>query len=293
MVSIVAILVWRTPIYIVLPVFMVFALWDGMFLSAALTKVPQGAWVTLMIAGILTAIFVLWRYGKEEQWKSEKKDNTPLSRVLHLNSIENGTQLELNPTLGGGPILSTSGLGIFFDKTGSQAIAPHILIQFLEKFRTVPQFMVLFHMRPLQMATVAPEDRYSVSRCFASQSGGKEKVPIPNCFRLVLRYGYTDEVITPDLCKLVANAVRAYLTVESNEEGEDVRASLDALDRAYHNQCVYIVGNDQLRIKQGTNFIRWGVLTAFIWMRGITSRKIQRLNVQVDRLVEVGFVRNI
>ena len=67
MVAVVAVIVWRIPIYFVLPVFIVFGLWDGMFLSSALSKVPHGAWVTLMIAVALTLLFVLWRYGKERQ----------------------------------------------------------------------------------------------------------------------------------------------------------------------------------------------------------------------------------
>ncbi len=82
MVSLVAFLVWRLPYYIVIPVFIIFALWDGVFLSSAMTKVLYGAWVTLMIACVLTSTFVLWRYGKEEQWKAEAADKITLSQIL-------------------------------------------------------------------------------------------------------------------------------------------------------------------------------------------------------------------
>src|SRR4051794_3031521 len=86
MVAIVALIVWRLPVYIVLPVFIIFALWDGMFLSAALSKVPHGAWVTLMIAVVLTLLFVLWRFGKEQQWNAENSDNAPLTRTTVIDN---------------------------------------------------------------------------------------------------------------------------------------------------------------------------------------------------------------
>jgi KUP system potassium uptake protein len=295
MVALVAIIVWRLPIYVVIPIFIIIALWDGMFLSAALTKIPQGAWVTLMIAVVLTSIFVLWRYGKEEQWKAEAADKIPLSHVVSFTSDtqdKSGLRLQLAQALGGGPISTNGGFGIFFDKAGSQAIAPPILIQYLQKFKATTEFMVLFHLRPLTVPTVAPEDLYTVSHCFAGGPGGKEKVRIPNCFRLTVRYGYTDEVITPDLGRLVADAIRTFLLAE-DQASEETRSSLDALDRAYGDQVIYIVGKDQLRIRKGTNIFRWSVLSLFLWIRGITASKVQRLNVQADRLVEIGFIKEI
>ncbi|KAH8690454.1 putative potassium transporter [Talaromyces proteolyticus] len=299
MVTLVALTVWRLPVYIVLPIFLIFALWDGMFLSSALTKVPAGAWVTLMIAGVLTCIFVLWRFGKEEQWKSEAADNMPLSQVVHVRSNsesdsenDNSVQLQLAPALGAAPISRTNGLGIFFDKAGSQAVAPHVFVQFLQKFRAAPEFIVLFHLRPVSMPAVAPESRYTVSYCFASHPNGKNKVPIPNCVRLVVRYGYTDELITPDLGRLVADAVRTFL-LSGDQSKDETRLSLSTLDRAYTDQVIYIMGKEQLRVKRGRNIFRWAFLSLFVWIRSITSAKVERLNVQVDRLVEVGFVKEI
>jgi KUP system potassium uptake protein len=248
-----------------------------------------------MIAGVLTSIFILWRYGKEEQWKAEASGNLPLSQVVRFRSdseTKESPQLQLIQGLGQAPICQTNGLGIFFDKSGSQAIAPHVLVQYLQKFRATPEFMVLFHLHPLPVPTVEAEHRYTVSRCFAGRADGKGRSPIPNCVRLAVRYGYTDEVITPNLGKLVTDTVRTFLLGEDQAKDE-IRLSLSALDHAYNDQVLYIVGKNQLRIKKDTNFIRWAALSAFVWIRSITSAKVQRLNVEVDRLVEVGFIREI
>jgi len=41
------------PIYLAVGFFLVFGFFDGLFFGAALKKVPQGAWVPLMIGCIL------------------------------------------------------------------------------------------------------------------------------------------------------------------------------------------------------------------------------------------------
>jgi len=61
MVALVALIVWRINAVIVLSLFLVFACLDGAYMSAALTKVPTGAWFTILLAFILSTIFILWR----------------------------------------------------------------------------------------------------------------------------------------------------------------------------------------------------------------------------------------
>lgn len=289
MVAVVALIVWRLPIYLVLPVFLVFALWDGMFLSAALSKVPHGAWFTLMLAVVLTCIFVLWRYGKEEQWKAEESDTTPLSRATMLRNdrlvLQNGTE---NFT-----ITPITGLGIFFDKSGSSTNTPSVFLHFLRKFSAVPDVTVFLHLRPLSVPTVAPDERYSVTRCY-TYGNGLKKQAIPNCYRLIVRHGYTDEIITPDLGILVLDLVRGFLSSKSNSSASETDAErLDTLHRAWKSQVIYIVGKEQLKIPNKTNMLRRFLLRAFLWMRDASRTKVQNLNVEIDRVVEVGFVKEM
>jgi KUP system potassium uptake protein len=311
MVAVVALIVWRLPIYVVLPVFIVFALWDGIFLSAALSKVPHGAWVTLMIAVALTLFFVLWRFGKEQQWGAENSDNAPLTRTT---KITNSGQLALqegfgsNSSSGSSAIIQQiSGLGIFFDKAGLSSTTPPVFLHFLQKFSAAPAVSVFFHLRALSAPTVPVQERYTISRCFTyddAENNGNNKKPIPNTFRLIVRHGYTDQVITPDLGVLVLDLIREFLEKESSEQkaemsssswGENtlLKAETDSLQRAFNSQVIYIVGKEHLRVKPGTNMFKRLLLMAFLWMREATSTKIQHLNVQRDRVVEIGFVKDI
>ncbi|KAI9709221.1 MAG: hypothetical protein M1812_007744 [Candelaria pacifica] len=106
MVSIVALIIWQLHYLIVLPVFIAFACLDGMFLSAVLTKVPDGAWFTLLLAFIISTIFVLWRYGKEQQWKAEGEDRFQPS---HLVTRSETGELHLSRAMGGGELVNIKG----------------------------------------------------------------------------------------------------------------------------------------------------------------------------------------
>ena len=182
---------------------------------------------------------------------------------------------------------------------------------------------------------------------------------MPNCYRLVIRHGYNDEVITHDLGSLVFEQLRNFVIREGSEPaiqkarievhdhdaadnsntsttGSDnpaagqpritfhdgpkdthatsatekdvtdaekdtsvpwpsfdqasVSQKLMVLQRAYNDQVVYVVGKEQMRISPKTNIVRRVLLSAFLWLRENTRSKVQALNVEVDKLVEVGFV---
>ncbi|OKL57218.1 hypothetical protein UA08_07683 [Talaromyces atroroseus] len=296
MVTIVAIVIWRLPVYLVFPIFIVFALWDGMFLSAALSKVPHGAWVTLMIAVALTLLFMLWRYGKEQQWVAEESDNVPLSRTT---ALDQQGQLSLHPDFSSSTSISTivriSGLGIFFDKAGLSSTTPPVFLHFLQKFGAAPEVSVFFHLRALPVPTVPPTERYTITRCSTYETGktGKQQA-IPNTFRLIVRHGYTDQVIAPDLGVLVLDLLREFLDKElSSSAVRSDKVEADAVQRAFRSQVIYIVGREHLRIATGTSIFKKIALMLFLYGREVTSNKVQHLDVQADRVVEVGFVKDI
>jgi KUP system potassium uptake protein len=133
MVTLVAIIKWRINLFIVLFFFSVFGALDGVYLSSALTKVPTGAWFTIMLAAILSFIFVLWRFGKESQWAAEAEDRFQPSHLLTTGA--NG-EVKLTPAFGGGTVTKVDGVGIFFDKVGD--LVPIVFAQFVKKFSARP-----------------------------------------------------------------------------------------------------------------------------------------------------------
>lgn len=348
MVAVVALIIWRIPAIIVLFLFLVFAALDGVFLSSALTKVPDGAWFTIALAIILSSIFILWRFGKEQQWKAEATDRFPPAHMIESDDEHNG--LRLTPAFGGHPISTIQGMGVFFDKAGQSSTTPTVFIHFLQKFHAAPEVVVFFHLRPVHQPFVQPEDRYTITRCLSSTSFSTDgiKPVMPNCFRLVIRHGYMDEVVTKDLGRLVYEQIRNYMlredvgnkSVAVNVSGSETSekdssnptttttttttssttsqpqtppatsSPLSTLSSAFKAQTIYIVGKEQMRIlpsgarstetkKSLLSRLRpgsWGrtlVLRVFLWLRENSRSKISSLNVEIERVVEVGFVKEI
>jgi KUP system potassium uptake protein len=323
MVSLVALFVWRLHWYLVILPFLIFISMDGTYLSSALLKVPVGAWFTIMLSGILASLLLLWRFGKEQQWFAEAEDRFPTS---HFVSHKPDGSLCLADQFGKIPISTTRGMGIYFDKAGEST--PIVFSQFILKLTSIPEVTVFFHLRPLETPHVAPEDRHTVSR-----------LAIPNCYRLVVRYGYNDMIISPDLGAVVYNQVRQYLVAEmaqpqpaenatgaddkveaADEKGaaltatssepssaEDPKdsgvrqrrsgggsaARLATLDHAFAHRVLYIVGKEQMKIKEATNYARHFLLWCFLWVRDNTRTKMANLKVPAADLIEVGFLKEI
>ncbi|KAI4282245.1 MAG: hypothetical protein L6R38_003077 [Xanthoria sp. 2 TBL-2021] len=366
MVSLVALIVWHVPLIIVLLGFLVFGALDGVYLSSALTKVPEGAWFTLILAVLLSSIFVLWRFGKENQWQAEASDRLAPSEIIDWSQADRLTVRDIVPSLrfthtfGSAPISAIKGMGIFFDKSGLPNTTPTVFVHFLQKFQAAPAVVVFFHIRPLSIPTVPMEERFTVNRCL-----GKLTSNVRNqFFRVTLRHGYTDEVVDQDLGSQIYEHLRSFVIregamgdvdsfprgetadlappalsestlnspstsppPESHQEGytvdqirksapssqqshsnlvhrnsgkqqERVRGGLLSLVAAYEDQVVYVVGKEQMRIREvlgckPKGWCRRVALAAFLWLRSNTGSKIANLNVDVDKLVEIGFVKVI
>ena len=323
MVTLVAILVWQIKPYFVFLPWLAVACMDGTFLSSALTKVPEGAWFTILLATLLACIFILWRFGKEQQWFTEAEDRFP---TTHFVKTYDDGRLRLTEQYGNKTLGSMEGLGIFFDKAGETT--PIVFSQFIRKLVTAPEVIVFFHLRPLEVPSVAQDQRYHVSR-----------LAIPNCYRLVVRHGYMDEVITPDLASLIFDKVRNHIVTRAlDRDGErqsapissgadlnkinaklttteeeklssselsarqaptptlsatSTTARLTALERAFNHEVLYIMGKEQMKVKSGTSFARKVLLNAFLFIRDNTRTKIASLDLDRDRVIEVGFVKDV
>jgi KUP system potassium uptake protein len=309
MVTLVAILVWRIKPYFVLLPWLTIACMDGTFLSSALLKVPDGAWFTILLATILASLFILWRFGKEQQWFAEAEDRFPTTHFVKTNDVG---ELQLTHKFGGKVLSRAQGFGVFFDKAGETT--PLIFSQFIRKLVTAPEVVVFFHLRPLDVPSVAPAERYHVTR-----------LSMANCYRLVVRHGYMDEVITPDLAALIYDQVHKHIvsraldrdgekssssgseskTPAVVDNGSSIRAPtpapstgstssrLESLERAYNHEVLYVIGKEQMKVRPGTNFVRRILLETFLFLRDNTRAKIASLKVPMDKVIEIGFVKEV
>ncbi|KAK2612024.1 hypothetical protein QQS21_001989 [Conoideocrella luteorostrata] len=290
MVALVAILVWRLPTYLVLPVWLIFAALDGAFLSSVFEKVPEGAWFTLMLAFILALVFTLWRFGKETQWSAESQNLLAPSSLFETGqSSDSGyaSPVALKPAFGGLPISTVPGLGIFFDKAGDPTSLPPCFSEFVKKFAARPAVVVFFHMRPLPKPSIPLNERYIITRMTS----------LAGCYNVTLRHGYADDVLHSNMAVELVHQIEVALSrVQSTETSN---AELQNLRSAYSAQMVYIFGKEVMKIKAPRNkfspwaFTRHLILWFFLWIRETSRAKLADLDIDADKLIEVGFVKEI
>jgi KUP system potassium uptake protein len=106
-VSLVALFVWRIRWYFVLPFWLTFATFEGLYMTSALNKVPDGAWFTISLAVAIALLFSIWRFGKERQWIAERKDR--LSKLAKLVKYEKNDVTVLTEEFGSGEITNLKG----------------------------------------------------------------------------------------------------------------------------------------------------------------------------------------
>jgi len=82
-------------------------------------------------------------------------------------------------------------------------------------------------------------------------------------------------------------------SISTSTTEESIAADLAKVQHAFDRQVLYIIGKEQLRVKAGTKLWRKVLLGAFLWLRENTRTKVANLRVQTDRVVEVGFVKDM
>lgn len=298
--ALVGIIIWRIPSIIVIFIFLFFFAMEGAFMSATMRKVPHGAWFTLLLAFVLSSIFILWRWGKRQQWTAEAEDNVTSSHLLEASSasspnekVEGRVQMRFaSDTLGGAAISTIPGLGIFFDKTGGLGdYIPKVFSQFILKFRSRPEVTVFFHMRPLPVPSIPVEERFVITRASPH---------VPSSYRITLRHGYMDNVLTADLGLTIIAQLENFIGSGSQQRDQEtrIRGELEALRRAQASNTVYILGKQVMRVRRGEGnmikrFFRAMTLELFLWIRENSRTKLADLDMDYNNLVEVGFVKEI
>ncbi|KAL2016720.1 hypothetical protein VTK56DRAFT_3149 [Thermocarpiscus australiensis] len=165
-VTIMAIVSWRIPSYIVISLFLVFAVFNGTFLLATLVKVPDDAWFTLLLAPSSrpcssSGASARKTSGRRGYWPATYQ---PPPSHLHTNSNNNSSN--------GAPYHTAT-----------------VFAQFVRKFKVRPAVTFFFHMRLLSLPPVPPVGRYFIIRIEA----------LLTCYSVTLQHGYMDDMLLLEL----------------------------------------------------------------------------------------------
>lgn len=322
LVGMVAIIVWRFNILTVTAAFFIFACFDGLFLSAALTKVPTGAWFTLVVAAILALVMLLWRFGKHRQWSAER-DMQVHDKAFHNDVITKTDGMWLSG--GKKAVSSMKGIGIFMDKTGF--LYPTVYTRFLRSFEAQHAITIFLNIRHVTLPGIEDDQRYGITKLDS----------LHNTYRVITRYGY-NETVPENLAEIIKSKLGDYIARTehpASEPQEGISAKLEtitentnatginfnseneitpattirqrhgqvetmsltsdktALSSAFEEQVVFLLGKQRLIERKDRNRASKILLACYTWLREQTTNKVNFLGLPIDQVVEIGSITEI
>ncbi|KAG5534631.1 hypothetical protein RHGRI_022676 [Rhododendron griersonianum] len=191
--ALVLVFVQQRNIFLVAAFLLFFWLIEGVYLSSALMKVPQGGWVSLLLSFIFMVVMFVWYYGTHKKYNFDLHNKVPLRWILGLG-----------PSLG---IVRVPGVGLIYSElaTGVPAIFSHFVTN-LPAFHTVLVFVCV---KSVPVPYVSPEERFLIGRI----------CPRPyRMYRCIVRYGYKDiQRDNGDFENLLIQSLAEFIQMEAVE----------------------------------------------------------------------------
>lgn len=191
--TLVIVFVWQKSVLIAALFLLFFGFIEGVYLTAAFMKVPQGGWVPIVLSCIFMGIMYVWHYG------TCKKYNFDLHNKVSLKWL-----LGLGPSLG---IVRVPGIGLIYSElaTGVPAIFSHFVTN-LPAFHNVLVFVCV---KSVPVPYVSPEERFLIGRV----------CPRPyRMYRCIVRYGYKDiQRDDGDFENLLVQSIAEFIQMEAEE----------------------------------------------------------------------------
>ncbi|EIN06328.1 potassium transporter [Punctularia strigosozonata HHB-11173 SS5] len=194
------------PALIAVAFFIAFGFLDGLFWGASLRKVPDGAWVPLMIGAVLMVIMVFWTWAKglEDEFDGTNRRNLRHFIVpgeageiaLHVgnahgyqedNAIASEEDRGLSPIPHEYYYMADPDKGnsfndfpdeerrqlvriptcAIFHKLSSGKGVPHSFVGFVRQWPALPRVVIFLSVRMRPIAHVHPNDKYIVTKVYA------------------------------------------------------------------------------------------------------------------------------
>ncbi|XP_022891524.1 potassium transporter 6-like isoform X6 [Olea europaea var. sylvestris] len=165
--SLVIVLCWHQSVILAICFILFFGTLEVLYLSAALIKFLEGAWVPIALSFFFMSVMCVWHYGTLRQYEFDLQNTVSVDRLLSLG-----------PGLG---IVRVGGIGLIH--TDLVSGIPSIFSHFVTNIPAFHQVLVFLCVKTVSIAHVKHEERFLVGHI-----GLREH----HIYRCVVRYGYRD-----------------------------------------------------------------------------------------------------
>ncbi|KAK9940816.1 hypothetical protein M0R45_017457 [Rubus argutus] len=289
--ALVIIIVWKGRVINALAFLLFFGSIELIYISASVTKIPEGGWIPILLSLVFMGVMYIWNYGTMMKHQFDVENKVSINRIVCLG-----------PSLG---MVRVPGIGLVYTNlvTGVPAVFGHFVTN-LPAFHKVLIFVCV---KSVQVPHVSGKERLIISRVGPKECG---------MFRCIVRYGYKD--LQQENCnfenRLVSGIVQFVETeecpdteafyapdqttlVEANDEENMMQVSCNLQDEslqileAKESGVTYILGHSHAKAKKSASFFKKVAIDiVYNFLRKNCRDPDVVLNVPPTSLLEVGMV---
>lgn len=266
--TLVMIIVWRTPPILVALYFIVFFVMEGVYVSSVLTKLSQGGWIPFAISVILAIIMFGWFYGRQ------KKIEYELTYKIDLNRL--------------GTLLSDPGVqrvpGVCFFYTNIQDGLTPVLGHYIKNVKSLHKVTIFTTLSYLLVPKVAPHERIVV-----------KKLGIRGLYGCVIQYGYADSLNTERGDDFVSQVLHS-LEVQINNSSDEITSisyldeEISDLQEAKLAGVVHVRGKTRFHIGNDCSWLDKIMLAFYEVLHSNCRSALPALGVPLAQRIEVGML---
>ncbi|KAL6200365.1 hypothetical protein ACLB2K_030147 [Fragaria x ananassa] len=287
--ALVMIIVWKERVVTALAFLLFFGSIELIYISASVTKIPEGGWIPVLMSLVFMSVMYTWNYGTMMKHQFDVENKVSINRIVCSG-----------PSLG---MVRVPGIGVVYTNlvTGVPAVFGHFVTN-LPAFHKVLIFVCV---KCVQVPHVSENERLIISRVGPKECG---------MFRCIVRYGYKDLqencnfenrlvsgivqfVETEDCSDAEAFCSPDQTSVESKNEENMIQISCNLQDEslqileAKESGVTYILGHTHAKAKKSASFFK---KVAIDIVYNFLSKNCREpdvvLNVPPTSLLEVGMV---
>ncbi|GAB2270024.1 Probable potassium transporter 17 [Dionaea muscipula] len=267
--TLVMIIIWRTPPILISLFFTTFFVLESVYVSAVLTKLPQGGWIPFAISLILAFIMFGWYYGRQRKLEFELMHKVDESRLRELLSDPNVHRVP----------------GLCFFYTNIQGGVTPVLGHYIKNTKSIQDVIVFTTLQYLLVPKVHPQERILVS-----------KLGIEGAYSCVIQYGYNDDLDLrgDDFAKQVSARLFTVARSPSPRSDEhDLEAHTWAEEDAKITDVVHVRGKTRFDVGEKTGWFDRVMLRFYEVLSKNCRSALPGLSLPLSQLIEVGMVYEV
>jgi KUP system potassium uptake protein len=266
--TLVMIIIWRTPPVLVALYFFVFFVMEGVYVSAVFTKITEGGWIPFAISFILAFIMFGWYYGRQRKIEYELTHKITSDRLGVLLS---------DPRVQRVP-------GFCFFYTNIQDGLTPMLGHYIKNMKSLHQVTMFTTLRYLLVPKVAPHERIVVN-----------KLGLKGVYGCVIQYGYADPLNLEgdDFVSQVTNSLLAHIQDGSGclpSDPAEIQREISYLEEARSAGIVHVRGKTRFHIGKSCGWFDTSMLAFYEVLHSNCRSALPALGVPLPQRIEVGML---